>query len=191
MQRRPVTAVDKNIGQKIKTILSKGERVSVLVITSKEYYENFRCTPNTDKQLESLMKADCLSFEAELLESFGSSTNFSLVNRRALETAIMEMKFQKSGMSTDNITKFGKISGANYLVLLQSISSCSNDMRLLDIDSMESLINIETSTTIAIDRSSYRFEPDYSSRKWQLQNGNINGLPIQEDSKSGNVFFTN
>jgi hypothetical protein len=177
--KRYLGAEDTQIDSKIVKLINLGAKIQLLVLAPKELSVtncNF-----SDQIFDAILKQSNASLESQFLKLHGKNTNFKLVDRANLGYVLDEIKIQSQGLTSGQTAKIGKMTGANYLVISSASLSCSSDNRELTHTGNSKLIQIETSTTEAIDVTKLTLVYDEESKDFIFKKGFVNGRLVNFD----------
>lgn len=134
---------------KIKSLLLDNKKISLAVIVG-EVKNSFS---NVPYGWESSIRNEILSFhEGQLLSAYGTSENFSIVDRSRLKEILDEFRFSQLGLVSDKLmAKIGEMTGATHIL---DISFSRYPGRLKGYDDVTSarLIEIESGKVLAVDQ---------------------------------------
>jgi hypothetical protein len=179
VSKRFLGAEDTQIDGKLLKLLNQGVNIQLLVLAPKELSVtncNF-----SDEIFDSILRQSNVSLESQFLKLHGKNPNFKLVDRTNLGYVLDEMKIQSQGLTSGQTAKIGKMSGANYLVLSSASLSCSGDNRELTHIGNSKLIQIEASTTEAIDITKLILVYSDELNDFVFKKGFVNGRLVDYD----------
>jgi hypothetical protein len=185
--------VKTNITKKIESLLKNRKKVTLLVLMPEEYVTTsddfYDLYPSELRQWRKEKITRITGYVmSSLIEKYGSSPNFSLLDRSIFKTIMKEHELNLSGLTNPEMSaEFGRLTGANYIYLIKYIDSRGFDSG--QAMQIRSLIKLKTAEIIAIDDFVDNYIYDKKTQSLIYVKYSSNGKEVIFDKKTDKWYY--